>query len=309
MYQYVPGLGSAEGLVAALDGKDKVVLVSEGEFRSITAKGNQGTSNTLIPKLTDIYDCPPIITLLTRSNPITSINPFLSILTSSTPEWLSEHLPEGDIWGGFANRFLFVKGYYTKAISWPKSIDTSKSQVVALHLKEIRDWASVHAASDSKGFIEVPEELKKEIWEPYYLGLRDRMRDMRDINALLLQRVSEYAVKLSLLYAAADMSSVVSAEHLNMAIAFSKQTERDIIQLFSGFGETSYTKTEKRVEEYIRMQGGKAARRDIQRKFNMSKKSLEEVVKYLLASGEYRESTERSEHGKPSKTLLRISEF
>ena len=55
-YSQVAGIGSAEGLLDALDGERKVVLVTENEFATILSKAKQSGTSTLIPKLT--LTCP-----------------------------------------------------------------------------------------------------------------------------------------------------------------------------------------------------------------------------------------------------------
>lgn len=162
-YTQVPGIGSAEGLLDALNGVRKVVLVTENEFATILTKAKQSGTSNLIPKLTSLFDCPKKDGLKVKTKSADVIEPFLSILTASTPEWLSKHLQDQDIAGGFANRFLFVWGDPKDPNPYPPAVDEAKQKRLAEKLKDIRNWAE-----DVGGYIAASEEAKQAFESLYY---------------------------------------------------------------------------------------------------------------------------------------------
>ena len=118
-FQILPGISSAEGLLDALGGERKVVVLSESELLSLLAKARQEALSNLIPKLTSLFDCPDLETLKTRQRTVVCKEPFLSISSGTTLAWLQKALTEKDIYGGFANRFIFVHGNPKTPLPFP----------------------------------------------------------------------------------------------------------------------------------------------------------------------------------------------
>jgi hypothetical protein len=122
-FQTIPGIGSAEGLLDALNGERKVVVLAEDEFRSLLTKARQEALSNLIPKLTELFGCPDIATLQTRNKKVIASEPFLSIVTGTTQAWLEKSLVESAIHGGFANRFLYILGEPKPPMPYPEKVD------------------------------------------------------------------------------------------------------------------------------------------------------------------------------------------
>ncbi len=103
------GVGSPEGLLELLAAKDtqpRPVLLDLNETATMLRKGAQDGSKGLLPFLTAAYDCPPTIRLPNRSVDLEAVEPFLSIMGSSTAEWLRNSLNVDDVRGGLAGRFI-----------------------------------------------------------------------------------------------------------------------------------------------------------------------------------------------------------
>lgn len=101
------GLASIEGLAVAMRGGDSArsygILAIEDELRSLITKGQQKGVANLIPRLTELYNCPDSFEVNTRADRLLIHNPFLSILTSTTESWFQESITDSEILGGFIN--------------------------------------------------------------------------------------------------------------------------------------------------------------------------------------------------------------
>lgn len=294
-FEYMAGLGSGEGLLQALDGEGKTLLVDEGEFRNIISKGSQGASNILIPKLTVLWDCPPIQSLRTRTNPVEARNPFLSIISGSTVDWIQEHLSSSDVAGGFANRFLYIKSYNTNPISWPDRPDEDKSSKFISHLNDIYLWSKDFFSAPEKGQLSV-DNVAKGMWKKYYDDLFRRMRKMNDTESTLVQRIPVYAMKLAILYAASDFSQTIKEEHLYPAIEFAKQQEKDTFSIFLNYGASKDSKAEEKILGTIK-EKNHISKRDLCRITHMSLSEIEKLVRPWVASGLIDEQRSKSSKG------------
>lgn len=257
----IPGIGSAEGLMDCLDGDRKVLLVAEDEFRSLLAKARQEALSNLIPKLTSLYDCPPIETLKTRKNTVIAKEPFVSIITGTTKAWLQRSLMEADIYGGFANRFIYLIGDPKQPMAFPPKVDKDKRDELLDKINKIRLWAEGVDNSPSKGEITLSEPAKI-IFDPYYQENYARCQD-ETLSSIIIRRAPLHAMKFALLYAAIDQSTQIEEEHMEPAIEAAKHLEVCAQSIFSDFGDTHRAKMEKKVLDLLKERGGKLSQKEI----------------------------------------------
>jgi len=117
--QIIHGMGSAEGLLDALDGRGRVVVMVADEFRTLLAKGKQEGS-ILVPCLTELFSCRDY-RLQTRQKTVWAVEPFMSIVANTTVSWLEQSLAESDVLGGFAGRFLYIIGDPKQPLPYPQA--------------------------------------------------------------------------------------------------------------------------------------------------------------------------------------------
>ena len=156
-FQILPGIGSAEGLLDALGGERKVVVLSESELLSLLAKARQEALSNLIPKLTSLFDCPDLETFKTRQRTVVCKEPFLSISSGTTLAWLQKALTEKDIYGGFANRFIFVYGNPKPPLPFPPKVDADAYTALLAKINDMRLWAERLRQSEAGGELTVPD--------------------------------------------------------------------------------------------------------------------------------------------------------
>lgn len=264
----IPGIGSAEGLMDCLGGDRKVVVVCEDEFSTLLAKASQKALSNLIPKLTSLYDCPPLESLKVRQNPVTAIEPFVALATGTTQAWLQKSLMQTDIHGGFANRFIYLIGNPKEPMAFPPAVDKNKRDKLLDKINNIRTWAKGVENSPTKGEITLTNAAKI-IFEPYYHENYARCQE-ESLVETIIRRAPLHCMKFALLYAAIDQSTQIEQEHMEPAIDAARHLEICAQSIFSDFGDTRRMKLENRTIKYLKRNGGKATETEIYRQLGIS---------------------------------------
>ncbi|MBA7704010.1 hypothetical protein ES703_112808 [subsurface metagenome] len=298
-FQIIPGIGSAEGLLDALGGERKVVILSEGEFLSLLAKARQEALSNLIPKLTSLFDCPDKETLKTRQRSVVCQEPFLSIISGTTNAWLQKALTERDIYGGFANRFMFVCGDPKPPLPFPPKIDPEKYEALLTNINAMRLWA-MDFWQRSGGELDVPNNTKA-IFADYYAEYHKRCAS-ETLPASLIPRVQTFIWKFALLYAAMDNSQQILPGHLEPAILAGNYFEQSALHVFRTFAMSRSKELEIRVIGFLKKQGKPVPQRDVYRALNISVGELERVIQPLVRYGIINNASHRTRSGKIIKT-------
>jgi hypothetical protein len=108
----ISAVASAEGLAEAMSNGASPApstLLWLEELATSLVRGSWAGS-TILPFLCEMYDCPGDYAPKARKNPISVIEPTLSLLSASNAEWLWKNLNETDFRGGFGSRLLFLTG-------------------------------------------------------------------------------------------------------------------------------------------------------------------------------------------------------
>ena len=284
-FQILPGIGSAEGLLDALGGERKVVVLSESELLSLLAKARQEALSNLIPKLTSLFDCPDLETLKTRQRTVVCKEPFLSISSGTTLAWLQRALTEKDIYGGFANRFIFVYGNPKPPLPFPPKMDPDAYTALLAKINEIRLWAERLQRSSAGGELTVPDTTKA-MFADYYAEYHQRCA-AETLPATLIPRVQTFVWKFGLLYAAMAASEQILPEHLAPAILAGDFFEKSILQIFRTFGASHGKEVEEKLLTYLqsRGKGRPTPQREVYRALNLSAAELEQAAKPLERLG------------------------
>ena len=233
-FKIVRGIRSYEGLLDELAGDGKIRLILLGELLSLFAKAGQQSLSNIIPSLTELYDCPDLLNPPVHQDVKPAKAPFLSIMAGTTQDWLQKALTEKDIYGGFANRWLYFYGLPKNPMPNPPKIDQDKLNKLVSKLNHIRDWATnLH-----NGEITISNEASK-LFETFYNSeFYPRCQQPGLIPALIV-RIQDFIWKIALLYAADTESETISGDHLEAAIAVGKYLEASVVQVFASFGTSS----------------------------------------------------------------------
>jgi hypothetical protein len=184
------GPASAEGLALAMTRRDSPapyrILCVEDEFRSLVTKGNQQAVGNLIPKLTELFNCPRTFEVNTKNNPLLVRNPFLCMLAASTRAWFEQSLTQRDVSGGFLNRWLLFEGGAEKFLPTPPPIETRRWEDVVLDVAD-----AIHSCS---GFYQFTPSADK-LYSDFYVFAR------KEFDSEATSRTDLHARKLGSLYA------------------------------------------------------------------------------------------------------------
>ena len=244
---YSEGFGSGEGLIWAVrdevktmklnpktgimeehvqDGEpDKRLLVVEEEM-SKALKLSKGKDSILSAIIREAFDRKPIGKLNKGEGRYRCASPHISIVGHCTPDELRAELHGTSFMAnGFVNRFLIVdtrrEVYIPRNGNWHEAL---KPFLPAI--------ADALAFAKAVGHMALDDEAGR-YWDSEYRSLEERPEG---IMGMATGRASDYAMKLSMLYALLDKADAIRLPHLRAGLAFWRYCEASAYRLF---GESS----------------------------------------------------------------------
>ncbi len=211
------GFGSGEALIAELSGAhrskddtdpiEKRAFVIEPEFaRLLTINAREGS--TLSPILRSAWDDGRLELRLSKARMIAT-EAHVSLIAHITPEELREKLRSTDVCSGFANRVLFVLAQRTRKLPSGGNIPSELVAAFGHRLREAMQFAR------NVGLMERTPEAEA-LWAQLYIAEPDR----EGIVGAVCDRWQAQKLRLSVLYALLDRSTVIQPEHVLAAEAF-----------------------------------------------------------------------------------------
>ena len=300
-FKMITGIRSYEGLLDELAGEHKVRLIQQGELLSLLSKARQDKLGNIIPTLTELYDSPDVVNPpVHQKNVNPAFKPFVSIMAGTTQDWLQKALSEHDIYGGFANRWLYFYGLPKGPLSDPPKVDKKKMDDLVYQLNFVREWAE----DVPEGEITLSAEAR-DLFHSYYIEYYKRCQQPGLIPTLIV-RIQDFIFKIALLYAADQQSEIISAEHLKAAIEVGNYLDASVRELFANFGSTKSKKDEQKVLDYLKNVGQPIDYRTVHRNLNMSAKELDLCVVPLIKLGAIKNCSRPGKDKKPIRTLEAI---
>jgi hypothetical protein len=158
----ISGGGSGEGLA------DEFSRVKPGEGALIHAeelsqilRPGRWDGSTLIPFLTQCFDCPERYEMKFRKSPVLLEQPTPSMLAGVTPEWFWRDFRVNDFQGGFGNRMFFFTGAPKPPLPVPESPDLGG---ISRSLAALSSIERCEARLDARGTA---------LWEKFYRAWRE----------------------------------------------------------------------------------------------------------------------------------------
>jgi Protein of unknown function (DUF3987) len=234
----VSGLSSGEGAIFAVRdpvtkqrmGKtitidpgvdDKRLNVLEPEFAAaLSAAGRNGSILSMV--LRDAWDNGFLNTLV-KNSPNRATGAHISIAAHVTIEELLRFLDRTELLSGFCNRFLFCAVRRSNVLPFGGNVDEHQLQQLAEKVKE----AIVFARKG--GQLTFDDDARK-LWEAIYPELS---APKPGLLGAVVARGEAQTLRLSCLYAALDLSAVVTAKHLSAALAVWQYCEASASYIFS----------------------------------------------------------------------------
>ena len=227
--EYLTGLSSMEGLLKRLEASGGELLVVLEELSSLLLKAKkQEYAAAIIPKLAELYDSPAKVDLPTKVKPVTVLNPFVAVLSATTPEWLEQSLDMADIMGGFANRFLFILGEPQGYVSNPGLPDYSG---IVTPIAE-----ALAKLPDGETELELDADAS-ELWSSWYQAWMKELATEDEVFRVLAIRIPEFVLKATIIvHTLEGYGTLIGWESLQAAIQFvtyAHQCLRDLRPMFS----------------------------------------------------------------------------
>jgi hypothetical protein len=209
------GLSSGEGLIHTLrddeedTGKDKRLLVREGEFASVL-KVLTREGNTLSAMLRQAWDG-DTLSVLTKNSPEKASHTHVSIIGHITQNELLRHLSATEAANGFGNRFLWLCIKRAKVLPFGGQLDDVDFSAQQMRLREA--FAFVEGLSDRRINF---DSQARDLWAFEYGRLTE---GPSGLLVAMTARAEAQVARLALIYALLDCSRFITQEHLNAALA------------------------------------------------------------------------------------------
>ena len=277
----LPNEFTQEGLFNLLSVKP-VGLVSWNEFGSFLINANTKSYQAGIKEfITDVYDCPDLLTKRLSGKEYKIENLCLNIATASTIQWLIDRITEADTKGGFLGRFIYVlcnpedkNGRYI--MPQPEPID--------LRNKIVDDIKKI---SILNGEVKISDEAKL-IMIKWLNRHEDELEILDDTKGLIgfYSRLSVYLLKVAMLYEVSGSRLLeISENSMLRAIKFVNQRKKDINELMQD--HVAFTKEAKDIQKVfniIKEKNDPIPRGLLTHNSNMTARQLNEVLETLIQS-------------------------
>jgi Protein of unknown function (DUF3987) len=187
--------------------KDKRLLVLEEEFAStLRVMGREG--NTLSPVIRRAWDDGNLNSLV-KNSPCRATGALISIIGHITAHELKQYLDRTEAANGFANRFLFVCVRRSKLLPEGGCLPDSGLAPVARQIKD-----AIAAARRIQGVRRDDEAAL--LWRTVYGELSE---GRPGLLGAVISRAEAQTMRLAMLYALLEGSSLITAAHLQAALA------------------------------------------------------------------------------------------
>jgi hypothetical protein len=283
------GLASVEGLAAAMKDGDSPepyrIVAVEDELKSLLRKSQQKSVGNLLPRLTELYNCGRMFEVNTKSDKAIIVDPFLCIVSGSTPAWFAESIGESEISGGFLNRWTMFTGKPEKLIPFPSPPDPDKWDAL------VQDLAG--AVQEAHGEYTLTAEAR-EVFSDFYRTFRRRKDD--GLRAEATARTDLHAIKFGLTYAVLDRHRHIEVEDIGRGITLASFCMETAFSMVSEAGMSWGGAQERKVLEALK--GGRMSTRELMRRFSMSADDLNRIARALERVGLVEVITERTLAGR-----------
>jgi hypothetical protein len=188
---------------------DKRLFVDEREFsQALDVMHRHG--NTISRVVRDLWDCREHVGHLTKHDQVKVSNPYVTICGQITIKEIKEKMSTTAIANGYANRLLFVLVRRARMLPFGGE-ELEESKIVEMQ-QALRDGVQF-----AQGLQRVEFDAKvKAAWQDIYGALSSEGETLLDEVAA---RAEAQVIRLALIYAVINRSSVIETEHLEAAVA------------------------------------------------------------------------------------------
>ena len=293
------GLSTREGLALMIhdgykDGKnevpaieDKRLLVVESEFANILHQSKRD-GNTLSAALRDAWDGTSIRPAV-KTCRVWASDPHIGIIGDVTPSELRELMHARELTNGFANRFIFFWAEGDKVLPFPQYTPKDVVEALADRVALVLRFAGADRHVD-KDVMRM--EFSSEAASLYALLYRGELRDRSAGEHItgLLDRRAPVLLRMAMLFALTDQTSVIAVAHINAAMAWVRYWVDSVKFIFQSAvdeaGAAATTDMAQRIINYLAAHG-QATRTDLTKGCfggHVSKVSLDKALDELITA-------------------------
>ena len=293
------GLSTREGLALMIhdgykDGKnevpaieDKRLLVVESEFANILHQSKRD-GNTLSAALRDAWDGTSIRPAV-KTCRVWASDPHIGIIGDVTPSELRELMHARELTNGFANRFIFFWAEGDKVLPFPQYTPKDVVEALADRVAQVLRFAGADRHVDKDVMRMEFSTDAASLYARLYRGeLRDRSAGEHITG--LLDRRAPVLLRLAMLFALTDQTSVIALDHINAAMAWVRYWVDSVKFIFQSAvdeaGAAATTDMAQRIVTYLAAHG-QATRTDLTKGCfggHVSKATLDKALDELITA-------------------------
>ena len=267
--------------------KDKRLLLVETEFGSVL-RVLERDGNTLSALIRQAWDS-GCIRILTKNKAARATNAHISIIGHVTHQELLKYLQNTELWNGFANRKLWFAVRRSKFLPDGGELNLLDLGTVTERLRKATAFAQ-------QGGEMRRSEAAKAIWHAVYRALAG---DRGGLLGAVTNRAAPQTMRLAMIYALLDRSSVIEVEHLNAALALWSYSEVSARYIF---GDALGEPTADQIEKWLQANPGGLTRTGLSDLFkrNKSAAEIDSALTVLVEHGRVRREMEETT-GRPAE--------
>ncbi|MFN2484261.1 MAG: hypothetical protein ABR509_04905 [Candidatus Limnocylindria bacterium] len=282
------GKGEAAGIqeVEADPGvSDKRLLVIESEFASVLRVA-QRDGNILSAVLRRAWDSGDL-RVLVKNSPTVATGAHICIVGHVTRDELLRYLDRTELASGFANRFLWLAVRRARVLPDGDGVPEDVVRELAGQVRAVQEWASF-------GRLPRRDDAATALWRDEYEELSSGRPGMLGAAT---SRAEAQVLRLSVLYAMVDRSTVIGVEHLRAALAVWRYAEQSARWVF---GDATGDPTADTILRALR-QAGELDRTGIVDLFgrHANRGRVEGALALLLSAGTVQRIDDRETGGRP----------
>ena len=289
-YKVASFLPTAEGLLSILSEVEDTRLVCLlDEFKALFSKAAQKTSESLIPRLNEAYDCPPKLDNHTKIDPLVAIRPNVNLIGCLTPKWFEDSATLSNIGGGFMNRFAFLM-HEQMPLKSLSEVQPPRAEELGLVKSLIK---AVSELNTFKKF-EFSDEVKEHETEWYHTTM-SQLLEKDDVIVDATARVNLHVIKIALILAymnnsESSLDNKINLKEWTAARAVGDYLAKVNIRLFGDLSFDRYTAQEQRVLKALDRCGGTATKTELSNRIGRNKASgvsardLAKIIEALAAN-------------------------
>lgn len=250
---------------------DKRLWIVESEFASVL-RMIQREGNTLSAVVRRAWDAGDLNTL-TKNSPAKATGAHIVITGHVTKDELLRYLDRSELASGFANRFLWFAVSRGSLLPDGGEVPSDVIADLAARAREVWQWANTARVIGR-------DDEASVLWREVYPALSDGHPGMLGAAT---NRAEAQVLRLSVLYAVLDRSTLIRAEHLLAALAVWRYAEASARWIF---GDATGDPVADSILTALRG-GGDMSRNDIVNFFgrNLGQSRLDKALGLLLRAG------------------------